>query len=291
MSTYYLDYTLGNDTTGDGSYALPWKTLSKGHTSASAGDTLVFKDGTHSITGSQVFTKELTIEAENDGLAILDWANNAYSWTNDTATSTGCTVNGLVFYRMTGPAGGHSIIMYGSTFNNCEFRNCRIPNSSDNQGYVGFIGGYRSSDTTRDIVLNNCLFNDVRPYSGTGNVVSNLVSWRGGTGLTGLSEVRFNNCTFYVKTLETGITSFRLFNQYVSAGTKATYKNCIWYDALGITKGDIAGTTFTYGCEYNWGTPLAGTGNITSDPLFVDKDNSNFNLRPTSPCIDTGTLV
>jgi hypothetical protein len=30
---------------------------------------------------------------------------------------------------------------------------------------------------------------------------------------------------------------------------------------------------------------------ITTDPLFVDAANSNFNLRPTSPCIDTGVII
>ena len=43
---------------------------------------------------------------------------------------------------------------------------------------------------------------------------------------------------------------------------------------------------FTYTC---CATSISGTGNITSNPLWVDPDNGNFNLQPASPCIDTGS--
>ncbi|WP_027368928.1 right-handed parallel beta-helix repeat-containing protein [Desulfocurvibacter africanus] len=33
----------------------------------------------------------------------------------------------------------------------------------------------------------------------------------------------------------------------------------------------------------------AGEGNIDADPLFVDLENYNFKLQPTSPCVDAGT--
>jgi hypothetical protein len=55
-----------------------------------------------------------------------------------------------------------------------------------------------------------------------------------------------------------------------------------WYDELFIAGGlpeisycDIPG---------DW----EGEGNIVSDPMFADPANSDFNLRPGSPCIDAG---
>jgi len=43
---------------------------------------------------------------------------------------------------------------------------------------------------------------------------------------------------------------------------------------------------FTYTC---CATAISGTGNITSNPLWVNPDSSNFNLQAGSPCIDTGS--
>lgn len=43
--------------------------------------------------------------------------------------------------------------------------------------------------------------------------------------------------------------------------------------------------TLSYTCVSQ---ALAGIGNITDDPLFVDSHNDDFHLLPGSPCIDTG---
>ncbi len=49
--------------------------------------------------------------------------------------------------------------------------------------------------------------------------------------------------------------------------------------------GNYNGGFFTYSCS----TPLpAGTGNISSDPLFVDTVNGDFQLQAASPCINGG---
>lgn len=43
---------------------------------------------------------------------------------------------------------------------------------------------------------------------------------------------------------------------------------------------------FTYSC---CSTAITGTGNITSNPLFVDPVQSDYHLQAGSPCIDTGS--
>jgi hypothetical protein len=78
MSTYYVS-TLGNDTTGTGTAALPWKTLAKAAEEAVAGDTVIVQgtryNAAQAWTGSvgHVGTEAnpITVEAETPG-CILD---------------------------------------------------------------------------------------------------------------------------------------------------------------------------------------------------------------------------
>jgi hypothetical protein len=44
-----------------------------------------------------------------------------------------------------------------------------------------------------------------------------------------------------------------------------------------------------YCCIEGWSG--GGTGNILDDPQFVDADNGDFHLKPTSPCIDAGRFI
>jgi len=82
MATYYLAPT-GNDTSGGGSYASPWKTAEKAYAMMSAGDTCIFKNGTYLLHQGQGIARKLGIEkanttwkAETTGAVILraDWS-------------------------------------------------------------------------------------------------------------------------------------------------------------------------------------------------------------------------
>src|SRR3990167_1903368 len=52
MTTYYIS-TSGDDTTGSGTFASPWKTIAKFDTVAVAGDILECRGGTYFVTGEQ----------------------------------------------------------------------------------------------------------------------------------------------------------------------------------------------------------------------------------------------
>ena len=62
--------------------------------------------------------------------------------------------------------------------------------------------------------------------------------------------------------------------------------NCISYHNNGANYGvSGAGASFSYSCV----TPIiAGTGNITNDPIFVDRAANNFQLANSSPCVNAG---
>jgi hypothetical protein len=63
--------------------------------------------------------------------------------------------------------------------------------------------------------------------------------------------------------------------------------NSILWGVSDSIQSDFAPTNFTIGfC--NLSEPWAGTGNIVSDPLFVNSAAHNFHLLPYSPSIDSG---
>ncbi len=64
-------------------------------------------------------------------------------------------------------------------------------------------------------------------------------------------------------------------------GTTPVISNCIIWDC----GDDLSGCSATYSCIEDGDS---GTGNISSNPLFVDDANDNYHLDPNSPCIDVG---
>ena len=70
------------------------------------------------------------------------------------------------------------------------------------------------------------------------------------------------------------------------SGTSASGTDNIFYDNSAYQNADIFGdASFTYSCV---STGWTGTGNISSNPQFVNQSGWDFNLTSGSPCIDTG---
>ena len=72
----------------------------------------------------------------------------------------------------------------------------------------------------------------------------------------------------------------------VWGGSSVNGTNNISYGNISSNNANYTGScNLTYTCT----TPnLAGIGNISSDPLFMNPAAGNFNLQGNSPCIDTG---
>ena len=69
-------------------------------------------------------------------------------------------------------------------------------------------------------------------------------------------------------------------------GTSASGTNNIFYDNSAYVDNNINGSAaFTYTCV---NTTIPGSGNITSNPQFVNQSGGDYNLTSGSPCIDTG---
>ncbi len=67
----------------------------------------------------------------------------------------------------------------------------------------------------------------------------------------------------------------------VSGSNIPSITNCIIWDC----NDDLYGCTATYSCIQDGDS---GTGNISSDPCFVNADANDFHLLSNSPCIDVG---
>ncbi|WP_248476345.1 choice-of-anchor Q domain-containing protein [Spirosoma liriopis] len=167
-------------------------------------------------------------------------------------------------------------------FINCQFNR----NTSEyNGGAVCFLSSYVGNNKPSFV---NCLFNQNTAYFYAGALYF-------GIAYNGVSTPIMLNCTF-TKNRITQTASAIYFNDYQNS-VKAKLVNCIAWGNTGqyaselalysyrnyqdVTYSDIQGNTSGIGV-------YPGTGNIIADPLFVDPATNDFQLKPTSPCINTG---
>lgn len=280
MATIYISPS-GNDTTGNGTSGNPYATISKAHTVATSGDSIVCKDGTYTWT-SQSFTKSLTISAETNGAAIFDATGSDVAW----ILYNNCTVTliGLRFQNADRTSGGDTDTFginnsSASTwaFDRCVFKACRFARS--------FIRSGNFATTT--IVLSGCVFDAV--YNRNDLDYQALITTK-----TGIGTVTIINCVFYIPVWDTNtLSGFR----HSSSGSVWTIKNCILYNTSGkqiLFSSYIQGTeTLTYSGSdaYLITSPPSGSGNITTEPKFVDPTNSDFHLAQDSPARGAGTSI
>jgi hypothetical protein len=69
------------------------------------------------------------------------------------------------------------------------------------------------------------------------------------------------------------------------AGSYTGVNNIVYFNEAAYNPQCAGNPDLTYSCS---STALAGVGNITTDPAFVDPENKDFNLLAGSPCIDAG---
>lgn len=164
----------GSDTTGDGSYGNPYKTLRKAVNVSTTGDTIYMRggnynqlgwSGTAGASGFRVNRSDITISGYNNEKVIID--------------GTLITLTG-----------GYGLFMLYSTvgavttyYNNVTFHDLNISNSSWN----GIVGGYGGGQATSDITITECDFYDITYRA--------LNFWDTTAG-TSINNLNINNCTF-----------------------------------------------------------------------------------------------
>lgn len=298
MATIYLNADTGNDTTGNGTAGNPYLTISKAHTVGSSGDTVVLQEATASYAFANItFTKTLTIRAENYGDAVISSSGAERVWKY--SGNINFTAENLIFDDITASPDG---AFPGPLFDNCDnqpdtqvhiFRNCRFSSiilrgESSIASYYGMFGTSTPPTTgSFTLTLERCLIDDVLLAAATPSGKIYIFGDRGRAN----SKITLINTTIVQLTASQLTQIFRWDN---SGSGEIELRNSIIANLSGSTVnwgGTFATTDVMYSDLYSITSSPSGTGVLTSDPLFVDASSGNFNLRPTSPAINSGTLV
>ena len=224
-NTIYVDATNGNDTTGDGTEAKPYKTVSIAAEKAVSGDTIMLGEGNYTLYGvsseKTTKTKDLTFVGQgadktgwNIGAVVPDPANYGTEYNGDYSFDGAGTIT---FRNMTLQSGEANYLGFIRA-DNTIVENCTVNGKTFYWGYTSATftnttfncptGDYAlwtySSPT---MTFDNCIFNS------SGKVI-NVYNEGGTPNVT----VNFKNCT--VK--NTGISEKAVLNindRYVSGFT------------------------------------------------------------------------
>lgn len=236
------------------------------------------------------FTKNLSIiGVEGDATkAVFSAADVQRRWYTG-SNSTTLYIAWLTFQNITAAGAGTYRNMISSTkltVTDCIFKDITQPGSAGTTGNGGIVGTeYQGAALDLDITIKNNLF-----YNLLGGSPTLMIALHAGGGAD-YGDVRWYNNTIYA---DGSYTTPSLFVINSLASTDYDMRNNIFYNTAStsfLASGSALDGIFNYNSTYNCTGVPTGTGNITSDPLFVDAANDNFALRPTSPCIDTGEIL
>ena len=259
--------------TESGSFSEPYNTFSEAHTAVSDGGVIAVKAGTHQDNLVSMTTKNITIVGTGHD-AILQ------------KSTTGSTVSANVTFldltlksTFSGTAGNFMAVAGTSGSTLVTLRGCKCVNTGST--FDGFISG--TNNASGDLSVSNCIFEVQGNHADRGAV---LRTWFYGS----LGDVTFDGCTIKL----TGGSSANFLGFQKFSNSTLTVKNTIFVGNTGSetlmasTSGQAGTLVDKNNCYSNTGHS-GGTDNIFQDPQFVDSANSDYRLRPTSPCIGAGT--
>jgi len=180
--------------------------------------------------------------------------------------------------------------IYCERYSNPSLNNVTITGNFTNIFDGGGIHLHNSSPSLQNVIISNnsayddgggifCYLNS-NPIIKNVTITSNTADNRGGGFYCYNSIPSFENITIFGNSATIyggGI--------YCSSANPVIINSILWNnlpDEIYLNSSSVAATYSDI--EDGW----AGTGNIDSDPIFVLPTNNNYNLKYTSPCIDTG---
>ena len=264
---------------------------------ASDGDTVAIADGVYSGVGNQNLDfagKQITVQSVsgNPELCVIDCADNGrgfyfHSQEMNTSVVQALTIaNGHPNYNSPGGPDGGAILCLDNS--NPTIIACHlIGNAAVNGG--GIMAGSSAPVITHCRVSSNSashgggVYTDNYSSAGISNcLIDANHAYGNGAGIycAALSDPLLTNCTIVA-----GVGDSVAGGIYCQIYSSPIVTNSIvWGNTPEAIVTDSSTLQVTY-CDIEGG--WAGTGNIDSDPLFINQ--SDYHLTPESPCVDAGT--
>jgi len=260
-ATYYVSAT-GSDTTGDGTYTNPWKTISKGVGSMASGDTLIVRNGTYSGIANFIGRNGITVKngtvttytrimAETPFKVRITRGNDTPGYYDSMLYLNGSSyveVDGFIFDMNTASENPESTVLIINS-NHIKVKRCAVKRSGyttrwndvfaigdstyvlvedcsvvGNIRYGFYVGG--PSDTSRYIIFRRCVSR--ADYSNTTEPKASFCVYGNDSGY-GVQDVLFQNC-IAIDSYDTGPTSGeRTYGGYYNPKNvkNVIYRGCI----------------------------------------------------------------
>lgn len=207
--------------------------------------------------GGGIYARDLTAPLIRNNIIANNVASGRGGGISISQGSVDAIIDNNIIYNNTAQNGGGIYIQFGLLTNNIIY-----DNSVSNNG-----GGIYLNDAT---LINNIIYNNSADDNGGGIYLGG-----GPSSITNCSIIdnsAYDGGGFYASSV-----FYSIVTNTIVWGNHATYNTQ-------IRDGGVS-STFTY-CDIEGG--WSGTGNIDSDPLFVDESGGDFHLTYTSPCKDAG---
>ena len=275
MPTVYISPNGAGTGSGDSeANAVNWDSgagLATAESTAQAGGKILFISGDYPFGGNETFAgaNNLTYESLELHGAVLGDSGTTRRLTIGLPTVDGIALNKFKFVDT------NQIYQFGAGVANNKMDQClhTATVAVSNSGDEWFYGGGGQLDVTNSSFSPSITTSGYRFFSGP-------------------DHFTFNNCTFNITTTSISTQIGFMGGTPTASFLKNTIMACDDDTSINTTSAGDFAQYATNCCFYQMGTAndSGGTNNLyDTDPQFVDSANSDYRLRPTSPCIGAAT--